>query len=95
MSSGVITDQLSLIHSYRHLYRALLHAVQFSKPNRYTARDQLREAYRRGDPADFNAEKVAKTLEFLQGAARETGMEHKMVKTILHTTFERIAEAKR
>ena len=31
-----------VIHAYRHLYRGLLRAVQYSAPGRYTARDQRR-----------------------------------------------------
>jgi len=76
---------LELIHSYRHMYRALLRGVQFSKPARYVARDQLREAYRNGKPANFDNAKIQRTLEFLDGAAKETGLEHKILKNLLLT----------
>lgn len=89
------TGDLSIVHSYRHLYRALLRAVQFSKPNRYTARDQLRDAFRRGDPAKFDPVKISRTLDFLHGAARETGMEHKILKNLLHTDYARRARMKK
>ncbi|TVY29704.1 hypothetical protein LHYA1_G000946 [Lachnellula hyalina] len=76
---------LELIHSYRHMYRALLRGVQFSKPARYVARDQLREAYRNGKPGNFDNAKIQRTLEFLDGAAKETGLEHKILKNLLLT----------
>lgn len=86
---------LPLVHAYRHLYRALLHAVQFSSPNRYVARNQLRDAFRRGDPAQFNQQKITRTLEFLQGAARERGLEHRILKNLLHTAYWRAENLKR
>jgi len=79
----------SVLHAYRHLYRGLLRAVQFSAPNRYTARDQLRDAFRKGDPETFDPAKITRTLEFLQGAAREKGLEHRILKSLLHTAFHR------
>jgi hypothetical protein len=78
---------LELIHSYRHMYRALLRAVQYSKPARYIARDQLGEAYRKGQPSNFDSRKITRTLEFLGGAARERGLEHKIVRNLLLTRY--------
>ena len=74
-----------LVHAYRHLYRGLLRAVQYSKPARYSARDQLRDAFRKEDPTAFNKAKVERTIEFLRLAAQETGLEHKLVKNLLYT----------
>ncbi|KAH7407565.1 hypothetical protein BKA64DRAFT_423500 [Cadophora sp. MPI-SDFR-AT-0126] len=76
-----------LIHAYRQLYRGLLHAVQFSKPSRYLARDQLRNAFRNGDPASFDHQKVTRTVEFLKYAAQERGLEHRIVKNLLLTKY--------
>ncbi|KAG4432633.1 hypothetical protein IFR05_011886 [Cadophora sp. M221] len=76
-----------LIHAYRQLYRGLLHAVQYSKPARYLARDQLRNAFRKGEPASFDQQKVTRTIEFLKYAAEEKGLEHRIVKTLLHTSY--------
>lgn len=78
---------LSVVHAYRHLYRGLLHAVQYSAPNRYTARNQLRHAFRKGDPRTFDPARVMRTLKFLEGAARERGLEHRILKSLLHTAF--------
>jgi len=73
----------AVIHAYRHLYRHSLRAVQFSKPARYTLRDRLRLAFRKGSAADFEPKKIENTLEFLQYATRENGLEHKIVKNLL------------
>lgn len=77
------------IHAYRHLYQHLLRAVQYSKPARYTARDRLRTAFRTSRPEEFDARKISRTLEFLDGAARVRGLEHKVVKNLMHVWFER------
>jgi hypothetical protein len=74
---------IAIVHAYRHLFRHSLRAVQFSKPARYTLRDRLRLAFRRGSAADFEPKKVENTLEFLQYATRENGLEHKIVKNLL------------
>lgn len=84
MSSRASTE---VVHTYRHLYRALLRAVQYSKPNRYVARDQLRDAFRKEKPDTCDQTKVSRTLQFLENAARETGLEHRLVKTLLHTRY--------
>lgn len=73
----------SIIHAYRHLYRHSLRAIQFSKPARYTLRDRLRLAFRRGSATDFEPQKVENTIEFLQYATRENGLEHKIIKNLL------------
>ncbi|KAF2645246.1 DUF1763-domain-containing protein [Massarina eburnea CBS 473.64] len=71
-----------IIHAYRHVYRHSLRAIQFSKPARFTLRDRIRLAFRK--PATtYNAEKVANTLEFLQYATAQNGLEHKIVKNLL------------
>ncbi|KAF4634975.1 hypothetical protein G7Y89_g3125 [Cudoniella acicularis] len=76
-------SKLELIHAYRHLYRGLLKAVQYSKPARYMARDQLRKSFRNDDPTTFNQDKVDKTMEFLRGAAQERGLEHRILRNLL------------
>ncbi|KAH7398291.1 hypothetical protein BKA66DRAFT_508663 [Pyrenochaeta sp. MPI-SDFR-AT-0127] len=73
----------AVIHAYRHLYRHSLRAIQFSKPARYTLRDRLRLAFRKGTAASFEPQKVQNTLEFLQYATKENGLEHKIVKNLL------------
>lgn len=82
-----VPDRTAVIHAYRHLYRGLLQAVQYSKPARYTARNQLRTAFRKEDPSAFDQQKINRTLDFLKYAAQERGLEHRMVKSLLHTKY--------
>lgn len=85
-----------LIHAYRRLLRASLHAVQFSKPARFVVVAQLREAFRDSSPdtlaarrEQFNQDRIRRTVCFLNVAARETGLEHKIVKGLVHTAWSR------
>ena len=73
----------AIIHAYRHLYRHSLRAVKFSKPARYTLRDRIRLAFRKGSATDFEPNRVQNTIEFLQYATEENGLEHKIVKNLL------------
>jgi hypothetical protein len=80
---------LTIRHAYRHLYRELLRAVQYSQPARYVVRDQIRDAFYKGETASFNPGKIAKTLVFLEGATREKGLEHRILKNLVHTAYWR------
>lgn len=88
------TSPSEIINAYRYLYRGLLRAVQFSKPARYTARDQLRDAFRRDNPITFDQLKINRTLEFLRLATLEAGFEHRILKNILRMNWERRNSAK-
>lgn len=79
-----------IVTSYRSLYRHALHAVQYSSPARYTVKAVLENTYRHGKPADFVRCKVNNTLVFLRGAAEEKGLEHRILKNLLHTWWWRI-----
>lgn len=81
-------SNVSVIHAYRHLYRGLLKAVQYSTPARYIARDQLRAAFREAPTSietstPWDAEGIKRTLWFLNAAAKEKGMEHKILKNLI------------
>lgn len=90
-----------VIHAYRHLYRGLLHAVRFSAPARYIARDQLRRAFREPVTISTSAtstttrspvldpEAVKRTIWFLQAAAKDRGLEHKVLKNLLKVAMFR------
>ncbi|KAL7927797.1 hypothetical protein ACQKWADRAFT_13603 [Trichoderma austrokoningii] len=82
------TPQLDMIHAYRHLYRGLLRAVQYSAPARYVARDQLRAAFRERNAA-LDHEGVKRTVWFLEAAAREKGLEHKILKNLIKVRLDR------
>jgi hypothetical protein len=76
-----------VVRAYRHLYRHGLRAVQFSHPARDTLRDRLRTAFRRGDPLAFNQLQIDNTIEFLEGATREKGLEHRLLKSLVHVWY--------
>lgn len=73
----------AILHAYRHLYRHGLRAVQFSRPARFTLRDRLRLAFRKGSVTEFQPQKIQNTIEFLHYATKENGLEHKIVKNLL------------
>lgn len=79
-----MTTNREILLAYRHLQKSLLRAIQYSKPARFTARDRLRQNFRSNDRSTFDADRISKTLEFLDGAARSKGLEHKIVKNLLH-----------
>lgn len=94
-----------MIHAYRHLYRNLLRAVQYSKPARFTARDRLREAFRPSSggggaaaaaaASPFDAEAIRRTIWFLKAAAAERGLEHRILRNLLRTAHARAEAARR
>ncbi|KAI1330551.1 DUF1763-domain-containing protein [Xylariaceae sp. FL0255] len=83
-------SDLKIIHAYRHLYRGLLHAVQFAKPARYIARLQLRKAFTE-EGAQYDPRGIARTKRFLEAAARERGLEHMLLKNLLVIAKQRFA----
>ncbi|KAI0878485.1 DUF1763-domain-containing protein [Hypoxylon argillaceum] len=85
---------LKVIHAYRHLYRGLLHAVQFSKPARYTALTQLRRAFREKG-AKYDARGIPRTIRFLAAAARERGLEHRVLKNLIMIAWHREDDAQK
>lgn len=72
----------TITHAYRHLLRGLLRSVQYSKPSRYVVLERLRSAFRTSPAGEFNAQKISRTLEFLDGATKVKGLEHKIVKNL-------------
>ena len=81
----MVSEQI--VRSYRRLYKASLQVVHFSAPARFVVRDKLRQAYRQGVRSDFDQRSIDRTLEFLAVAGRETGIEHKIIRNILHVGF--------
>lgn len=88
----------TLLHAYRHLLRAALRAVQFSKPARYVVRDQIREGFEQPPrttttakipSASYDAERVRRTVWFLKAAAQEAGLESRILKSLVRVAWER------
>jgi len=80
----MIPSTPEVIQAYRHLFRQALHAVQYSSPARYVVRDQLSHAFRNGTRGNFNADNIKNTIEFLENATKESGLEHHILKNLLH-----------
>lgn len=95
MTSAVLTgvrqpsSNATIVHAYRHTFKALLRAVQYAKPARFVARDRIRSAFRGARQEDYDAVKLARTIELLDHAARTRGLEHKIVKNLMHAWWER------
>lgn len=79
------TRTQEIVRSYRTLYRQGLHAVQYACPARYTLKALIENTYRAGNAVDFDIRKVENTSTFLQCAAKEKGLEHRILKNLLHT----------
>jgi hypothetical protein len=72
----------AIVLAYRHLYRAGLRAVSYTTPNRYVLRDRLRRAFRESPTSDFEPLRIANTVEFFNNAAKDRGLEHRLVKSL-------------
>lgn len=84
----------TLLHAYRHLLRAALRAVQFSKPARYVVRDRIREGFQpprttTATTTHYDAERVRRTVWFLNAAAAEAGLESRILKSLVRVAWER------
>ncbi|GAB7361189.1 hypothetical protein MBLNU230_g1221t1 [Neophaeotheca triangularis] len=82
-------NRTEILHAYRALYKHSLRAVQYSIPSRYTFRDHIRSAFRSSHVSEFDAIRIAKTLQFLDGAAKYRGLEHRIVKNLSRVWWER------
>ena len=74
--------------AYRHIYKHLLRAVQYSKPARFVVQERVRSAFRTSDAGEYDAVRTARTLEFLDGAAKVRGLEHRILKNLMHVWWE-------
>lgn len=83
-----MTSNIEVIHAYRHLYRSFLRAVQYARPNRFIGRDRIRSAFREKDVV-FDARGIQRTIWFFNGAAKERGLEHTVLKNLLQVQSRR------
>ncbi|KAF2151217.1 DUF1763-domain-containing protein [Myriangium duriaei CBS 260.36] len=81
--------------AYRHLLTASYRAVKFSKPGRYVMLDRLRTAFRTNSVGDYDSVKLARTLEFLRGAAAVNGIEHRLLRNLTHYWWQDLPESKK
>ena len=84
----MVTPHQEIVLAYRHLHQHLLRAVQYSSPARYVVRDRIREVFRNSPPESFDALRIARTLEFLENATKVAGLEHRIVKNLVHVWWQ-------
>lgn len=81
-------SQTEILHSYRHLLRSLIRGVNDARKARHVATKQLRLAYR--DPNGvYDAEATKRTVWFLKAAAKQSGIEHKILKNLIEVRRRR------
>ena len=81
-------SRAEIILAYRHVYQHLLRAVQYSKPARFVAQERIRNAFRNSTPEDYDALRIDRTLQFLDSAAKVRGLEHRLLKNLMHVWWE-------
>lgn len=82
-------SQQAILQAYRALSKSCLYACRYSNPSRNILRNQLRTAFRKSSAAEFNSERIKNTLEFLDGAGREAGIESKILKGMTEVEYWR------
>lgn len=83
------TQHQEVVTAYRHLLKQGLRAVQHSKPARFTVRDRIRGAFRESSLESFDTKRVHRTLQFLEGATKQIGIEHKIIKNLMFVWWEK------
>ncbi|EYE92554.1 DUF1763-domain-containing protein [Aspergillus ruber CBS 135680] len=76
-------DKRAVVHAYRHLYRQGLKALHYSVPARHVLLKTLRSGFRSSSPNDFDLQRIANTMRFLQQATDVAGLEHKILKNLM------------
>ena len=82
-------DKASVTSAYRRLLRTALQAVRFSTPARYQVNGILRDSFRNAPPAAFVPRRIEKTIGFLEQAREHAGLEHKILRNIIHVRWWR------
>ena len=80
-------DRQLIVSAYRSLYRTGLHAVQYSKPARYVLKRTLDNEFRNLPASKFNKHRIGNTIMFLEYAAKSRGVEHRILKNLVHVRW--------
>lgn len=105
MAMATSSTGLDIIHAYRRVLRSAYKAVQYSSPARYVVRDQVRAAFREtprstsssststststSNAPAFDPQVAKRTAWFLEAAARDRGVEHRVVKNLVKVRLAR------
>ena len=76
-----------IVQAYRRLYRVALQSVLYASPARYAVRDAIRTGFRLKPASAYNTRRIDNTEDFLKRAASYTGIEHKIIKHLVHVRF--------
>jgi hypothetical protein len=76
-------SKVEIIQAYRSLRRASLRAVQSSNHAKLVIFSRLRHAFSTSPVSDFDARRISNTVLFLENAAKDRGIEHKIVKNLV------------
>jgi hypothetical protein len=94
LSESIMDRRKQLVRAYRSLYRSALRGVLHASPARYQIRDTMRAAFSPESADTFDARRVKNTVEFLQRAAEYNGIEHKVLKNLVHVRYWQSAASK-
>lgn len=86
--------QHELVQAYRSLYRTALRAVHNASPAKYQVRDTMRAAFSADSKDTFDPRRVKNTVEFLERAGTHTGLEHKILRNLIHVRYWQSAASK-
>ena len=86
--------QKMLTRAYRSLYRSALRGVLHASPARYQIRDTMRAAFSPESGDTFDARRVKNTIKFLQRAGEYKGIEHKILRNLMHVRYWQSAASK-
>ena len=75
------------LRAYRHLYRGALRAVRYSSPAKYQIRETMRSAFRTEKAESLDQQRLENTMQFLRRAELHAGMEHKILRNLLHVRY--------
>lgn len=82
---------------FRRFYRISMRAVQYSSPAKYCMLAKVKRCFRHMTPhpdALVEARIRDNTYDFLERAAREKGLEHKIVRNLCFVEWSRYAQQK-
>jgi hypothetical protein len=81
-------DKQTVLSYYRHFVRYGLRAVSYNVPQRYIYMDILRKRFR-SNCNEVDMTRMENTKRFILNAALYTGMESRMLYTMIHVAYGR------
>lgn len=73
--------------AYRKLLKTSSQAVRFATPAKHLVRHILRDSFRGSPATAFNPRRINNTIRFLEQASEHNGLQHKILKNIIHVRW--------